>query len=64
MLKKSNRVLKTSFDEEQKMKDEAFLKLTPLERLRIHEEMRRRIWGDKYNKTKLTGLKVTKKTIS
>ncbi|HTH55784.1 MAG TPA: hypothetical protein VL728_07035 [Cyclobacteriaceae bacterium] len=64
MLKRSNRVLKTSFDEEQKMKDEAFLKLKPLDRLRIHEEMRKRIWGDKYGKLSLKGLKVTRKTIA
>lgn len=52
---------KTTFDEEQQRKDEAFLSLTPLERLRIHEEMRRRICGERYNKYSWKGLKVTLK---
>lgn len=64
MLKKANKVLKTSFEEEQKMKDAAFLKLRPIDRLRVHEEMRKRIWGDKYNKLSLRGLKVTMKKLS
>jgi hypothetical protein len=54
-------VRKTSFEEEQQAKDEAFLKLTPAERLKIHEKLRKRIWGEKYNKLSLRGLKVTKK---
>lgn len=57
-------IVKTTFDEEQRQKDEAFLKLKPIERLIIHEELRRRIWGDRYNKLSLKGLKVTKKSIS
>lgn len=57
-------VRKTSFDEEQRLKDEEFLKLTPEERLRIHEELRKRIWGKKYNKLILKGLKVNKKPMS
>lgn len=56
-------VRKTSFDEEQQMKEEAFLKMTPAERLRIHEQMRKRIWGKNYNKASLKGLKVTKKRL-
>lgn len=54
-------VRKTTFDEEQKAKDQAFLDLTPLERLKIHEQLRKRIWKDKYNKTSLKGMKVLKK---
>jgi hypothetical protein len=62
--KKKLAVIKTTFDEEQRQKDEAFLKLKPTERLAIHEELRKRIWGDQYNKLSLKGLKVTKKSIS
>jgi hypothetical protein len=54
-------VIKTTFEEEQRMKDEAFLKLSPQERLKIHEQLRKKIWGKKYNKLSLRGLKVTKK---
>jgi hypothetical protein len=43
------------------MKDEDFLNLRPEERLRIHEELRKRIWGDRYNRLSLRGLKVLKK---
>lgn len=57
-------VKKISFEEEERLKDEEFLKLTPLERLKIHEQLRKRIWGEKYNKVKLKGLKVTKKAMS
>ena len=60
--KKKIIVRKTSFSEEQEMKDRAFLKLKPTERLRIHEELRKRIWGDHYNKLSLKGLKVIKRT--
>jgi hypothetical protein len=55
---------KTTFIEEQRLKDLEFLKLKPAERLRIHEEMRKRIWGDKYNKLSLKGLKVKKKNFT
>lgn len=54
-------VRKTSFEEEQKLKDDFFLKLTPLERLQIHEQLRKRIWGKQYNKMSLKGLRVVKK---
>lgn len=57
-------VKKISFEEEERLKDEEFLKLTLLERLKIHEQLRKRIWGEKYNKVKLKGLKVTKKAMS
>lgn len=57
-------VKKTSFEEEQRMKDEQFLSLTPAERLRIHEQLRKRIWGARYNKLTLKGLKVTKRSIN
>lgn len=53
-------VVKTSFEEEQRMKEETFMQLSPAERLKIHEQLRRRIWGNRYNKLSLKGLKVTK----
>jgi hypothetical protein len=56
-------VKKTTFDEEQLQKDEAFLLLAPTERLRLHEEMRRRIWGTQYEKASWNGLKVTRKNL-
>ena len=55
------KVVKTTFEEEQRAKDLAFLKLSPLERLRIHEQMRKKIWGKQYNKNSYKGLKVVKK---
>ena len=54
-------VRKTSFEEEQRIKEDEFLKLKPAERLRIHEQLRKRIWGIQYNKLSLKGMKVTKK---
>jgi hypothetical protein len=59
----SRKVKKTTFDEEQQRKDEAFMLLTPTERLRVHEEMRRRIWGEDYEKVSWRGLKVTRKIL-
>jgi len=60
--KKSDAIVrKTSFEEEQKTKDEEFLKLAPAERLKVHEQLRKRIWGSRYNKLSFKGLKVTKK---
>lgn len=56
-------VIKTSFEEEQRMKEEAFMSLRPEERLKIHEQLRKRIWGSQYNKLSLKGLKVTKKSV-
>ena len=55
------KVNKVSFEEEQKLKDKAFLKLKPEERLKIHEQLRKKIWKDRYNKTSWKGLKVLKK---
>jgi hypothetical protein len=55
------RIIKTTFAEEQRLKDLEFLQLKPVERLRLHEVMRKRIWGDLYNKLSLKGLKVRKK---
>jgi hypothetical protein len=62
--RKKTVVKKISFEEDERLKDEEFLKLTPLERLKIHEQLRKRIWGEKYNKLKLKGLKVIKRFIS
>lgn len=57
------KVIKTTFEEEQKQKDEAFLKLTPLQRLaqmcRIREMMRKP--GVRYS---YEGMKVTVKRIA
>ena len=58
-------VKKLSPQDEQRLKDEEFLKLSPLERLRMHEQLRKKIWGKLYNKnTSLKGLKVTRKKIT
>jgi hypothetical protein len=54
---------KTTFEEEQREKDEAFLKLKPTERLRIHEELRKKIWGQLYKHKSLRGMKVVKRKI-
>ena len=56
-------VIKTSPEAEQRMKDMEFLKLKPAQRLQIHEKLRKRIWGDLYNKTRLKNLKVIKRQI-
>jgi hypothetical protein len=53
-------VRKYAPDEEQRLKDEEFLKLEPAERLRINEILRERIWHDRYNTLSLKGLKVKK----
>jgi len=62
VLQAKKRVIKTSFEEEQRMKDDAFLKMKPLQRLalmyKIRERMRRR--GVKYS---YDGMKVTVKRI-
>lgn len=58
-----NRIRKTTFAEEQREKDEAFLRLAPAERLRIHEQLRKRIWADRYDKMVLEGMKVIKRPI-
>ncbi|GIL22136.1 MAG: hypothetical protein BroJett042_06490 [Bacteroidota bacterium] len=55
------KLIKVTFEEEQQRKDLEFLKLTPAQRLQLHEIMRKRIWGSRYNKLTLKGLKVTKR---
>lgn len=55
------KLIKVTFEEEQQRKDLEFLKLTPAQRLQLHEIMRKRIWGPRYNKLTLKGLKVTKR---
>lgn len=57
----NTRVHKTTPEQEQQLKDEFFLKLSPLERLQILEQLRRRIWYDRYNKFSYAGLRVVKK---
>jgi hypothetical protein len=54
----SIKVRKTTFEEEQEDKNEDFLKLSPMERLAINEELRKRIWGEKYYSTIIPGSKV------
>ncbi len=61
MTKNRITVKKVSFDEEQQLKDQTFLKLKPVERLRIHEQLRKKIWGAQYNKTTWKGVRVLKK---
>jgi hypothetical protein len=63
MLRKrsSNIVRRTSPEKEQADKDAEFLRLTPGQRLKVHEQLRKKIWGKKYNATRLAGLKVRKK---
>jgi hypothetical protein len=61
--KKRDVVRKTTFEEEQRMKDEAFLKLSPSERLRIHEQLRKKIWGEQYNSVSIKGMRVVKKPV-
>jgi len=61
--KPDNLVRKTSFEEEQRMKDEQFLSLSPAARLRIHEQLRKRIWGARYDSLTLEGLTVTKRLV-
>jgi hypothetical protein len=61
--KKKIIVRKTTPEQEQQSKDEAFLNLSPAERLKIHEGLRKRIWGKAYNAISLKGLKVSKKPV-
>lgn len=58
-----NRVKKTTPEQEQQFKDESFLRLTPQERLQILEQLRRRIWRDRYNRVSYAGMRVVKKTL-
>ena len=58
---KSNIVRKMTPAKEQADKDAAFLRLTPAQRLKIHEQLRKKIWGARYNSIKLAGLKVHKR---
>ena len=60
-VKKKLVVKKISFKEEQKQKDLEFLRLTPSQRLQLHEVICKRIWGDKYKPVSLKGLKVRKR---
>ena len=63
-IQKRQVVRKLKPEDEQRLKDEEFLKLSPLERLRIMEGLRKKIWGKSYkNNTSLKGLKVTRKKI-
>lgn len=52
---------KTTVDEDRNTKDAAFLGLPPEQRLKVAEELRRRIWRDRYDTPSLAGLKVRKK---
>ncbi len=59
----SNKVTKISFKEDFEIKELTFLRMTPLNRLRWNEEMRRKIWGEKLNSYSYKGMKVLKKKI-
>ncbi len=58
-----NKVTKISFEEDFEIKEQAFLSMTPLNRLRWNEKMRRKIWGEKLNAYSYNGMKVLKKKI-
>ncbi len=58
-----NKVTKISFEEDFEIKEHAFLRMTPLNRLRWNEKMRRKIWGEKLNTYSYKGMKVLKKKI-
>lgn len=56
------RVIKTTFEEEQRAKDEAFLKLTPIERLEYACKMRMKMRKPGVNYS-FKGMKVTVKKL-
>lgn len=58
---KISKVKITTFNKEQNQKDDEFIRLAPAERLKLHEIIRKRIWGDKYGTLVLRGLKVKKR---
>lgn len=60
---RSTKVRKVSFEEDFEIKEQAFLSMTPLDRLRWNEEMRRKIWGKKLNTYSYKGMQVLKKKI-
>jgi len=45
------KVIKTTFEEEQKHKEDYFLSLNPMKILEIAEKLRKRIWSDMYAST-------------
>lgn len=57
------KVIKTTFDEEQKLKDEAFLTLTPLQRWEHAYRMRQKMYKPGVNYS-FKGMKVTVKKLS
>ena len=58
-----NKIRKITFRDDFEIKEQAFLRMTPLDRLRWNEEMRRKIWGKKLNTYSYKGMKVLKKKI-
>lgn len=58
------KVRKTTFEEEQKHKEDYFLSLDPIRRLEIAEETNRRIWSNMYESGyTYEGKRVTKKVM-
>jgi len=43
------KIKKTTFEQEQQEKEDAWFALTPHERLAHHQKMLKKIYGDKYN---------------
>jgi len=43
------KIRKTTFEEAEKAKEEAWFALSPLERLAWHQQMLKRIYGDRYD---------------
>ena len=59
---KGLKIKKTNPTQEQRDKESYFLSLAPEQRLEMHEELRKKIWGNLYTKNKsFKGLKIIKK---
>lgn len=52
------KVKKTTFEKDLEDKEAYYAQLSPSERLEINEELRKRIWGDKYFTSKISGARV------
>ena len=57
---KGLKLRKLTFDEEIKIKQDEFMSLKPVERLRHSEELAKRIWREKYKYKSLKGTKILK----
>ena len=54
----SMKVRKTTFEKDLEEKEAYYFQLSPNERLEINEELRKRIWGEKYFNSVISGSKV------